>query len=109
MMVTNNNNNNRKVIPTTDRQGVSNRNMVGITALKQTFFSMELNPGNPIQMESIKFHLLIKNLFLSKSFPDVPLAGRLNHLMVAWMRITKDPKILDTVKGYKVPFHSKLF
>ena len=108
-MVTNNNNKNRKFIPTTDRQGVSNRNMVGITAPQQTFFSMELNPGNPIQMESRKFHLLIKNLFLPKSFLDVPLAGRLNHLMVAWMRITKDPKILGTVKGYKIPFHSKLF
>ena len=25
------------------------------------------------------------------------------------MKITQDPKILDTVKGYKIPFHSKPF
>ena len=42
IMITNNNNSN--VIPTTDRQGVSNRDMVGITTPKQTFFSMDLNP-----------------------------------------------------------------
>ena len=42
LLVTNNNNNN--VIPTTDRQGVSNRDIVGITTQQQTFFSMDLNP-----------------------------------------------------------------
>ena len=50
IMITNNNNSN--VIPTTDRQGVSNRDMVGITTPKQTFFSMDLNPEKkPIQWE----------------------------------------------------------
>ena len=41
IMITNNNNSN--AMPTTDRQGVSNRDMVGITTPKQTFFSMDLN------------------------------------------------------------------
>ena len=44
-----NGNNNRNVIPTTDRQGVSNRDMVSIFAPLQTFFSMDINPEKPIQ------------------------------------------------------------
>ena len=44
---------------------------------------------------------------MSKSIPDVPLAGRLKHFVGAWLKITQDPKILDIVKGYKIPFHSK--
>ena len=51
---------------------------------------------------------LIKRLFLSKSIADVPLAERLKHLG-AWMKKRQDPKILDMVKGYKNPFHSKPF
>ena len=70
---------------------------------------MDLNPEKPIQWESRKVHPLIKRLFLSKSIPDVPLAGRLKHFVEAWMKIAQDPKILDIVKGYKIPFHSKPF
>ena len=70
---------------------------------------MDLNPEKPIQWESRKVHQLIKRLFLSKSIPDVPLAGRLKHFVGTWMKITQDPKILDIVKGYKIPFHSKPF
>ena len=70
IMVTNNNNSN--AIPTTDRQGVSNRDMVGITTQQQTFFSMDLNPEKPIQWESTKVDPLIKRLLLSKSIPGVP-------------------------------------
>ena len=83
--------------------------MVGVTAPQQTFFSMDLNPEKPILWESRKVHPLIKRLFLSKSISDVPLAGRLKHFVGAWMKITQDPKILDIVKGYKIPFHSKTF
>ena len=101
------NNNNSNVIPTTDRQGVSNRDMVDITSQQHTFFSLDLNPEKPIQWESRKVHPLIKILFLSKSIPDVPLAGRLKHFVGAW--ITQDPKILDIVKACKIPFHSKSF
>ena len=46
---------------------------------------------------------------MSKSIPDVPLAGRLKLFVGAWMKITQDPKILDIAKGYKIPFHSKSF
>ena len=105
IMVTNNNSN---VIPAVDRQGVSNRDMEDITTQKQTFFSMDLNSEKPIQWESRKVHPLIKKLFLSKSIPDVPLAGRLKHFVGAWMKIRQDPKIFDIVKGYKIPFHSKI-
>ena len=90
------------------RQGVSNRDTVGITAPQQTC-SRDLNPGKPIQLESRKVHPMTKRLFLSKSIPDVQLARRLKHFVGGWMRITKDPKILDTVKGYKSPFYSKNF
>ena len=37
------------------------------------------------------------------------MAGRLKLFVGAWMKITQDPKILDIVKGYKIPFHSKPF
>ena len=106
-MVTNNNNSN--VIPTTDRRGVSNRDMVDITTPRQTFFSIDLNPEKPIRWESRKVHPLIKILFLSKSISEVPLAGRLKHFVGDWMKITQDPDILDIVKGYKIPFHSNFF
>ena len=59
------NNKNSNVIPTTDRQGVSNRDMVGITAPQQTLFRMDLNPEKPIHWESRKAHPLVKT-FLSK-------------------------------------------
>ena len=83
--------------------------MVGITTQQQTYFSMDLNPEKPIQWESRKAHPLIKRLLLLKSIPDVPLAGRLKHFVGAWMKKAQDPKILDIVKGYKIPFHSKPF
>ena len=73
------NNNNSNVIPTTDRQGVSNRAMVSITT--QTFFSMDLNPEKPIKWESRNVHPLIKRLFLSKNIPEVPLTGRLKRFL----------------------------
>ena len=83
--------------------------MVAITALQKTFFSIDLDPGKPIQWESRKIHPLIKRLFLPKCIPDVPLADRLKHFVGALMRITQGPKVLDTVKGYEIPFHSKPF
>ena len=101
-------NNNSRVIPTTNRQGVNNRDMVGITAPQQTF-NRHLNPGKPIQWELKKVHPLIKRLFSSKSIADVRLAGRLKHFVGSWFRIIKDPNILDTVKGYKILFYSKTY
>ena len=107
-MVTNNNNSSN-ITPTTDRQGVSKRDIVGITTQQQTVFSMDLNPEKTILWESRKVHRLIKRLFLSKSILDVPLAGRLNHFVGAWMKIIQDPNVFDKVKGYKIRFHSKTF
>ena len=34
----------------------------------------------------------------------MPLAGRLKHFLEAWEILTKDPKILEIVKGFKIPF-----
>ena len=83
--------------------------MVGVTTPQQTFFSMNLNPEKPIQWESRKVHPLVKRLFLSISISDIPLAGRLKHFVGSWMQVTQDPKILDIVKGHKIPFHSEPF
>ena len=33
----------------------------------------------------------------------------MKHFIGAWMKIAQHPKMLDIVKGYKIPFHSKLF
>ena len=96
-MVTGNNNSN--VITTTDRQELSNRDMEGLAAPQQTFFSIDLNPGKPILWESRKVHPLIKRLFFSKSLPDVLLTGRLKHFVRAWLKITQDPNVLNIVKG----------
>ena len=101
-------NNNSIVIPTTNRQGVSNRDMVGITAPHEAF-NRDLNPRKPIQWESRKVHPLIKRLVSSKSVADVRLAGRLKHFVGSWIRITKDSNILDTVKGYKILFCLKTY
>ena len=76
-MVTKNNNSN--AIHTADRQSLNNRDMVGTTTPRQTFFSMDLNPEKRIQWESRKIHPLIKILSLSKSIPGVPLTGRLKN------------------------------
>ena len=42
------NNSNSNIIPTTDRQGVSKRDIAGATNQKRTFFSINLNPEKPI-------------------------------------------------------------
>ena len=93
IMVTNSNSSN--VISTTKKQGVNNRDMLGIPIQQPTFFSMDLNSEKSIQWESRKVHPLIKRLFLLKRIPDVPLAGTLKHFVGAWMKITQDPKILE--------------
>ena len=109
-MVTNNNNSN--VIPTYNGQtetGSQQQTYGRYNYSTGNFFSMDLKSEKPIQWESRKIHPLIKRLFSSKSIPDVPLAERFKHFVGAWMKITQDQKILDIVKGYKIPFHSKTF
>ena len=83
--------------------------MVCITTQQQIFFSMDLNPDKPSQCRSRKVHPLIKRLFLSESIPEVPSVGRLKYFAEAWLKITEDLKILEIVKGYKIPFHSTPF
>ena len=43
------NNISSNIIPTADREAVSNRDMVGIATPQQTFLSMDLNPGKANQ------------------------------------------------------------
>ena len=70
---------------------------------------MDLNPDKPFQCRSRKVHPLIKRLFLSESVPEVPSVGRLKNFAEAWLKITEDLKILEIIKGYKIPFHSAPF
>ena len=34
---------------------------------------------------------------------NVPLGGRISHIVQSWEKITKDQEILEKVKGYKIP------
>ena len=36
--------------------------------------------------------------------PENLVAGRIKHFYLNWVMMTTDPKILETVKGYKIPF-----
>ena len=35
---------------------------------------------------------------------DIPLAGRISHLLVNWQKLTLNQDILSEVKGYTIPF-----
>ena len=35
---------------------------------------------------------------------SLPLAGRLQHFKSNWARITQDPRVLEAIQGYRVPF-----
>jgi len=47
-----------------------------------------------------------KSLFTDLEIPhSVPLlAGRLEHFLPAWEKLTQDQEILSFVKGYEIPF-----
>ena len=38
------------------------------------------------------------------NFPDLPLAGRLQHFLTAWEQIKRDPWVLQVVSGYQTQF-----
>ena len=97
-MVTNNNNSN--VILTTDRQGVSNRDMVGITAPQQLFFSMDLNPEKTVKEGS---HFDKKIVLVKKN------SRRIISRNIEIFRRSLDENNTGSQKGYKVPFHLKPF
>ena len=55
----------------------------------------ELNPQG-------KMHSIVKRLFSPETLPKVKLAGR-SHF---WKKLPENKKkILETVQGYKIPFH----
>ena len=55
-------------------------------------------------------HPWVKSLLSAKIVPNLSLAGRLNHFLEAWdwEILTKDPEILEIVKGFKKPFLKNL-
>ena len=65
-------NNNSNITPATGRQGVNNIDMVGTAAPQQSFLSMGLNPGKPIEWDTRKVYPSIKRLLLPESIPRVP-------------------------------------
>ena len=51
-------------------------------------------------------HELVKRLFSLVQLPNVQIAGRLKHFVKKRQFLTKDPSILEIVKGYQIPFLS---
>ena len=49
-------------------------------------------------------HPWVKSLFSARIVTNLPLAGRLKHFLEAWEILTKDPEILEIVRGFKIPF-----
>ena len=37
----------------------------------------------------------------------LPVGGRLMHFVTNWQKITKDPRVLEAIEGYKIEFHSE--
>ena len=55
--------------------------------------------------EFFKIHPLVVNLFPVK-LKQLPKAGRVKHFAKNWKSLTKDPTILNIVRGYEIPFIS---
>ena len=50
-----------------------------------------------------KMYSIVKRLFSPETLPKVKLAGRSQHF---WKKLPENKKkILETVQGYKIPFH----
>ena len=64
---------------------------------------MLFSPIIPIE-DLRNVHPWVKSLFSARKVPNLPLAGRLKHFLEAWEILTKDPEILEIVKGSKIPF-----
>ena len=56
-----------------------------------------------------KVHHLVKNLFLVKISPGLPLARRVKNFAKNWEKLTKEPAVLDIVHGYQIPFIEHLY
>ena len=69
---------------------------------KETF-DMLFPPIIPIEDLS-NVHPWVKSLFSARIVTNLPLAGRLKHFLEAWEILTKDPEILEIVRGFKIPF-----
>ena len=58
-----------------------------------------------VPISDLKFvHPVVKQLFVGKDIPNVPLAGRLRHFLASWKLLTRDPVILSVIEGYQIPF-----
>ena len=56
-----------------------------------------------VNVEILKIHLLVKNLFDTK-VQHAPLTGRLKFRFRNWEKLTQDGNILSIVQGSKIPF-----
>ena len=57
-----------------------------------------------ILRKQCNIHPWVKCLFSPRIVPSLLLAGRLNHFLEVLEILTKDPEILELVKGVKIPF-----
>ena len=52
-----------------------------------------------------KIHSIVKGLFSLETLPKVKLAGRSQHFLKSWKKLTGDKRSLEIVQGYEIPFH----
>ena len=57
-----------------------------------------------ILRKQCNIHPWVKCLFSPRIVPSLLLAGRLNHFLEVLEILTKDPEIVELVKGFKIPF-----
>lgn len=50
------------------------------------------------------FHPWVNSLFSARIVQNLLIVGRLKHFLEGWEMLTKQPKILEIVKEFKIPF-----
>ena len=64
---------------------------------------MSFLPMTPI--ENLRnFHPWVNSLFSARIVQNLLIVGRLKHFLEGWEMLTKQPKILEIVKEFKIPF-----
>ena len=82
--------------------------MVGDFKVKASPTQLSLDTSLVItNVELVNVHHLIKRLFSKEMLTKavgIPPAGRINHFLVNWQKLTLNQNILSVVKGYRIRF-----
>ena len=74
---------------------------------KYTYLELPLSSqssAKSFQVDMSLVHPLIRNFFPNQRKENIPLvAGRLRYFQQNWGKLTRDPNILNIVKGWKIP------